>query len=441
MLVQVKDREEGGEEVGEGGDGGDGKSKGYGFVSFQDSESAQKAVEELNGTEMFGKTLYVGRAQKKAERQMELKKKFEELKQERQSKYQGTNLYVKNLDDTVDDEMLRKEFTPYGTVTSAKVMFDAGRSRGFGFVCFSTPEEATKAVTEMNGRIIVTKPLYVALAQKKEDRRAHLASQYIQRMAGLRVQGMQQMPAMQQMGMGGYLMPAAMPQPQPQRFVTPAQLRAQPRWPQQAAMARPGMPGMGPMGGMAAMGGMGMAAMGPRQPRMMAPRIGQNMGMAGMSGMAGMAGRQGMMAGQPAPRPQGFKYTATARNPQPPQQGVVVPGQVSCPSPSSPGPPHPTLSTQEPLTATMLAAAPPQEQKQMLGERLFPLIQRQHADLAGKITGMLLEIDNAELLHMLEDQTSLRGKVRVRLFGAEFDFILQVDEAVAVLQAHQVKDK
>ena len=89
----------------------------------------------------------------------------------------------------------------------------------------------------------------------------------------------------------------------------------------------------------------------------------------------------------------------------------------------------------------MLAAAPPQEQKQMLGERLFPLIQRQHADLAGKITGMLLEIDNAELLHMLEDQTSLRGKVRVRLFGAEFDFILQVDEAVAVLQAHQVKEK
>ena len=79
----------------------------------------------------------------------------------------------------------------------------------------------------------------------------------------------------------------------------------------------------------------------------------------------------------------------------------------------------------------MLAAAPIQEQKQMLGERLFPLIQvrnlssqddedknrpfallqRQHADLAGKITGMLLEIDNSELLHMLEDPASLQGKV------------------------------
>ena len=41
----------------------------------------------------------------------------------------------------------------------------------------------------------------------------------------------------------------------------------------------------------------------------------------------------------------------------------------------------------------------------------FALLQRQHADLAGKITGMLLEIDNSELLHMLEDPASLQGKV------------------------------
>ena len=82
------------------------------------------------------------------------------------------------------------------------------------------------------------------------------------------------------------------------------------------------------------------------------------------------------------------------------------------------------IQGQEPLTATMLAAAQPQEQKQMLGERLFPLIQRMFPDLAGKITGMLLEIDNSELLHMLEHHESLKSKV---------------EEAVAVLQAHQNK--
>jgi len=48
----------------------------------------------------------------------------------------------------------------------------------------------------------------------------------------------------------------------------------------------------------------------------------------------------------------------------------------------------------------------------MLGERLFPLIQAMHRDLAGKITGMLLEIDNSELIHMLESGESLHAKVR-----------------------------
>merc|ERR1719211_719265 len=101
----VKDRDvkgEEGEDVLESGP--DGKNKGFGFVSFEDSESAEKAVDELNGVEMFGKTLYVGRAQKKAERQQELKKKFEQLKLERLNRYQGVNLYVKVLDDTIDDE-------------------------------------------------------------------------------------------------------------------------------------------------------------------------------------------------------------------------------------------------------------------------------------------------------------------------------------------------
>ena len=81
-----------------------------------------------------------------------------------------------------------------------------------------------------------------------------------------------------------------------------------------------------------------------------------------------------------------------------------------------------TIQGQEPLTASMLAQAPPSEQKQMLGERLFPLIQTWHSELAGKITGMLLEIDNSELVHMLEHQESLKAKV---------------EEAVVVLQAHK----
>ena len=39
-------------------------------------------------------------------------------------------MYVKNLDDTVDDEKLREEFAVHGTITSAKVMTEEGRSKG-----------------------------------------------------------------------------------------------------------------------------------------------------------------------------------------------------------------------------------------------------------------------------------------------------------------------
>jgi len=60
----------------------------------------------------------------------------------------------------------------------------------------------------------------------------------------------------------------------------------------------------------------------------------------------------------------------------------------------------------------------------MLGEKLYPIIQSVQPELAGKITGMLLEMENSEILHMLEESTSLNSKV---------------NEAVAVLQAHQQK--
>ena len=63
------------------------------------------------------------------------------------------------------------------------------------------------------------------------------------------------------------------------------------------------------------------------------------------------------------------------------------------------------------LNGDMLAQVPPNEQKQMLGGRLFPLIFAMHPSLAGKITDMLLKIDNSELVHMLEHQESLKNKV------------------------------
>jgi len=410
-----------------------GKSKGFGFVSFEEPENAEKAVDDLNGKELNGKTLYVGRAQKKSERAAELKRRFELMKMERMSRYQGVNLYVKNLDDAIDDEKLRKEFAPFGTITSAKVMTDGNaRSRGFGFVCFSSPEEATKAVTEMNGRIVVSKPLYVALAQRKEDRKAHLASQYMQRMAGMRMQ----LGQMFNPGSAGYFVPT-MPQAQRGYFPQMAQMRATPRWPAQPQM-RPGaqpaafqaMPSA-PFARAAAR----PAVAASQNPNMRAgmnarPITGQQptAAQAAATGTRVPMGQPGVGTARPASmaaanvnqaRPAAYKYTANMRNPPQPQS---VPQAVTQQAVAQQAV-H--IQGQEPLTASMLADANAQEQKQMLGERLFPVIHRWYPELAGKITGMLLEIDNSELLHMLEHQESLRAKV---------------EEAVAVLQAHHAKE-
>merc|ERR1712072_1640254 len=74
------------------------------------------------------------------------------------------------------------------------------------------------------------------------------------------------------------------------------------------------------------------------------------------------------------------------------------------------------------LNAQALANAPPGMQKQMLGEKLYPAVSRLQPELAGKITGMMLEMDNSELLMMLESEAQLRQKV---------------DEALRVLQGMQ----
>ncbi|KFV53871.1 Embryonic polyadenylate-binding protein, partial [Gavia stellata] len=376
-----------------------GRSKGFGFVNFEKHEEAQKAR---------GSSLPVCCLSPKL-----LKRKFEQIKQERVSRYQGVNLYVKNLDDGIDDERLRKEFSPYGTITSAKVMTEGGHSKGFGFVCFSSPEEATKAVTEMNGRIVSTKPLYVALAQRKEERKAILTNQYMQRLATMRalpgpLLGSFQPPP-------GYFLPP-IPQVSPCSRMAASHgdpnlpwaggggWHAQPSRPPPTPILRAAAPPRRLLSNISTM----------RQASTQVPRVPPQAQRVANIGTQTISARVPSSPTLPRGTPQ-YKYSSAVRNVQP--MGHVPP--VVAPQV---GEPAVHVQGQEPLTASMLAAAPPQEQKQMIGERLYPLIHAMHPSLAGKITGMLLEIDNSELLLLLESPDSLRSKI---------------EEAVAVLQAHQ----
>mmetsp|Transcript_16112 Transcript_16112/g.33083 ORF Transcript_16112/g.33083 Transcript_16112/m.33083 type:complete len:695 (-) Transcript_16112:141-2225(-) len=397
------------------------ESLGFGFVNFVEHDSAAAAVEALNGKkytfiiegEEAERELYVGRAQKKSEREREMRAKFEAQKMDRISKFQGVNLYVKNLDDNVTDDMLRDEFAAMGTITSARVMKDMGkdgRSRGFGFVCFSGPEEATRAVNEMNGKLIANKPIFVALAQRREVRRAQLEAQHANRAAapgGPGNPGMMRGPMGGPMGYPG--MPMYMQRGGPGGGMQPAYPMAMPQMmgPGGRGGQRPGAyPMMGQPGGR---GGYPMPYGG-----VMPGRAGRGPMQQGRGGPGGR-GRGAGMQGRGAQGGQQIKFNPQARN-----AGSVPPG---------PAQPSAQAAQQIPpegaLTASALASATPEMQKNMIGERLYPLIHQSQPELAGKITGMLLEMDNSELLHLLESPEALKAKI---------------DEAIQVLEAHQSSD-
>ncbi|GAA5823231.1 hypothetical protein JCM11251_007532 [Rhodosporidiobolus azoricus] len=404
----------------------EGKSKGFGFVNYEQHEDAAKAADALHEKDFKGQPLYVARAQRKSEREDELKKSYEAKKYEANLKYQGVNLYVKNLDDDLDEDKLRAEFENYGQITSCKIMVDEkGASKGFGFVCFSSPDEATKAVTELNGKMLGTKPLYVALAQRKDVRKQQLEAQVAQRNQ-IRAQQLQAagipgippyMPgAPMYYGPGGYPQPGArgpMGYPQPGPGGMP-----RPRY-----YAPPNMPGMPPMGG--PYGQVPPQQFGQYPPP---PPGAAGPGQRGPGG-APAGGRPGQ-PGQP-PLPQGAGV--------PPRPGQQLPNGAPIPPRGAPGAPVPPNGVPRPgqqgqqaprqgykanateqkpasgLTAAILANAAPQEQKQMLGEALYPKIHVTQPELAGKITGMLLEMDSSELLYLLENDDALEAKIKEAL--------------------------
>lgn len=330
-----------------------GNLKGFGFVNFEDPEFAVKAMEALNGKEFQGSKMFVGPAQKKIVRQKLLREKYEQMKRERQQSTQGRNLYIKHINPELGDDELKLLFEKFGSITSVKVMTDdSGKSRGFGFVCFATIEEASKALGEMNGQMSDGQQLYVALAQPKEVRQAELARQ---RMAGLGL------------GMGG----AGNPYAQMVRAgLVPAQV-----WPSNM-LAPPPYHGKGPGGRYSARGG----------------------------------GRYGLGRGR------SLKGRGTGNRVRHSLEMDLHPPAIKVIAADGDG-----LQAPPGLATQALAAASPRQQKVMLGERLYPLVAHLQPDRAAKITGMLLEMDNAEILLLIENPSALQSKV---------------DEAVTVLGEH-----
>eukprot|EP01098_Paradermamoeba_levis_P007027 TRINITY_DN2923_c0_g2_i1.p1 TRINITY_DN2923_c0_g2~~TRINITY_DN2923_c0_g2_i1.p1 ORF type:complete len:584 (+),score=182.62 TRINITY_DN2923_c0_g2_i1:155-1906(+) len=343
--------------------GPDGKSKCFGFINFENAEDAANAVAATNGQSIIpnGKKIFAGKAQKKSKREAELKQKFEQLRLERVAKYQGMNLYIKNLDDDIDDEKLKAEFAPYGSITSCKIMRDEkGHSKGFGFVCFSSQDEATRALTELNGKMIGSKPLYVALAQRKEVRKAQLEAQYAARQKGPGAG----LPLYPPGGSSAVFYPGA-------GFVYPQMVPPRNRWTQPQ----------------------------PVPAAFMVPPLQQH-------GQHGQAQPQPRHGTRPFNHRRGYN-TRGNRDQMPVQQPISQPQQ----------PPiidaNPVLDA-EPLS-NILPNYSPEQQLRIVGERLYPLIYKLQPELSGKITGMLLDRYRdegfVELLAVMENPDLLNTKV------------------------------
>ena len=80
------------------------------------------------------------------------------------------NIYVGNLSWNMTDEDLKNLFTPYGSVTSAKILTDkmSGRSKGFGFVEMPNDREALTAIDELNGSTLGGRSLTVNEAKARD---------------------------------------------------------------------------------------------------------------------------------------------------------------------------------------------------------------------------------------------------------------------------------
>lgn len=133
----------------------EGNHYGYGYVSFYNPESAEQAIKQLDGKEVWeGEKLEVERFQKKNER-------FQNLSTNK-------NLYVKNLPETFTENSVKEVFAKFGNITWTKVMTDTS-GRKSAIVSFDKEESVQKA-KELNGTEIDGQELYVDSLMKKSDR-------------------------------------------------------------------------------------------------------------------------------------------------------------------------------------------------------------------------------------------------------------------------------
>ena len=130
---------------------------------------AAKAVKEMHGKQFGDATLYVKPALSKSEREAE---KIKEMIRYKNSK-KRCNLYVKNFPNTTTSEELKTFFSKFGTIESIR-LFPKEGDAVYAFVCFKSPEEASRAKSECHQQNFNGKMLYINHYEIKEVRKVQI---------------------------------------------------------------------------------------------------------------------------------------------------------------------------------------------------------------------------------------------------------------------------
>ncbi|XP_069728182.1 polyadenylate-binding protein 1-like isoform X1 [Phaenicophaeus curvirostris] len=140
------------------------RSLGYAYINFQQPVDAERALDTMNFEVIKGRPIRIMWSQ----RDPGLRKS-------------GVgNVFIKNLDDSIDNKALYDTFSAFGNILSCKVVCDENGSRGYGFVHFETHEAATRAIETMNGMLLNDRKVFVGHFKSRKEREAEFGAKALE---------------------------------------------------------------------------------------------------------------------------------------------------------------------------------------------------------------------------------------------------------------------
>ncbi|KAL0710849.1 hypothetical protein Bca4012_017827 [Brassica carinata] len=156
-----------------------GRSRGFGFVTMSSVSEVEAAAQQFNGYELDGRPLRVNAGPPPPKREDSFSRGPRSSFGSSGSGYgggaagSGNRVYVGNLSWGVDDMALESLFGEQGKVAEARVIYDrdSGRSKGFGFVTYSSAQEVQNAIRNLNGADLDGRQIRVSEAEARPPRR------------------------------------------------------------------------------------------------------------------------------------------------------------------------------------------------------------------------------------------------------------------------------